>query len=123
MHVTLRYNAISGLCNGAAFAMRERKETPFFYAQIKRVTKVRGQNCPTGRNRMGATQLDAADWLIRRPRPGCTLSIYPHSTLCSIYDSCTGQNGCLQQDFSSFCAAGTNKCLDLCVYRQAFDNR
>ena len=33
------------------------------------------------------------------------------------------QNGCLiQQDCSSFCAAGTNKRLILRVYGQAFDN-
>ena len=75
MHVTLRYNAISGLCNGTAFAIRERKENPFVCAQIKRVSAVRRQNWPTGRNRLDATQLDAADWLIKRPRPECTLTV------------------------------------------------
>ena len=75
MHVTLRYNAISGLCNGAAFAMRERKETLFVYAQIKTRNYSPQQNWPTGRNRLGPTQLDAADWLIRRPKPGCTLTV------------------------------------------------
>ena len=35
MHATLRYNHISGLCNGVAFAKREKNETPFVYAQMK----------------------------------------------------------------------------------------
>ena len=55
MHVALRYNVISGLCDGAAFAMRERNETPFVYAQIK--TRNYSQQAewanwpqPTGRN-------------------------------------------------------------------------
>ena len=118
MHVTLRYNAISGLCNGIAFAMRERKETPFFYAQIKRVTTVRRQNWPTGRNQLGATQLDAADWLIRRPRPRCTLTV-----LCVRYIiHVLGRTDAFSKIFQVFAqqaqTAGT-----LCVYRQAFDNR
>ena len=79
MHMTLRYNAIAGLCNGAAFAIRERKETIFVYAQIKirnaQIKTRSQQNWPTRRNRLGATQLDAAEWLIRRPRPGCILTV------------------------------------------------
>ena len=35
MHVTLRYNVISGLCNSAPFAMREKNETRFIQALIK----------------------------------------------------------------------------------------
>ena len=77
--MTLRCNAISGLCNGAAIAIRERKETLFVYAQIKtRNAQIKTrpqQNWPTGRNRLGANQLDTADWLIRRPRPECTLTV------------------------------------------------
>ena len=72
MHVTLRYNVISGLCNGTAFAMRERNETSFVYAHLsKRVTTIGGRNGPTDRNRQGATQLDAADWLVRLRPVGC----------------------------------------------------
>ena len=49
--------------------------------------------------------------------------MYSHSSLCSIYDSCDEQSGCLiQQNCSRFCAAGTNKRLDLGAYRQAFGN-
>ena len=67
MHVTLRCNAISGLCSGAAFAMRERNETPFVHA-LKQLHK---RNRPTGRNQLGATQLDAADWLVWAALVGC----------------------------------------------------
>ena len=55
MHVTLRCNVISGLCNGAAFAMRKRNEIPFFYAQMKTrnyIPQTEWANWPqpTGRN-------------------------------------------------------------------------
>ena len=68
--MTLLYNFISVLCNDAAFAMRESKETLFVHAQIKNilfvhVTLVCRQNGPTGRNRLGAIHLDAADWLVK----------------------------------------------------------
>ena len=66
MHVTLRCNVISSLCNGAAFAMRKRNEIPFVYAQMKRATTLRRRNGPIGPNRLGAIQVDAADWLVRR---------------------------------------------------------
>ena len=49
----------------AAFAMRERNESPFVYAQIKMRTTFRRRNKPTGRNRLRAIQLNAADWLVR----------------------------------------------------------
>ena len=68
--MTLLYNFISLLCNDAAFAMKESKETLFVHAQMKNtlfvhVTLVCRQNGPTGRNRLGAIQLDAADWLVK----------------------------------------------------------
>ena len=43
---------------GAAFAMRERNETPFFYAQMKtrNYCTVRRRNGPTGHDQLGATR-------------------------------------------------------------------
>ena len=41
---------------GTAFAMRERNETPFFYAQMKTRNYTRRRNGPTGRNQLGATR-------------------------------------------------------------------
>ena len=41
---------------GAAFAIRERNETPFFYAQMKRATTIRRWNGPTGRNQQDAAR-------------------------------------------------------------------
>ena len=63
--MTLLYNFFSVLCNDAAFAMRENKETLFVYAQMKTRNfglQAEWANC---RNRLGAIQLDAADWLVK----------------------------------------------------------
>ena len=61
---------------GAAFAMRERNKTPFFYAQMKT------RNCspqaewanwpqPTGRNQISYGQLEAVNSLVKLPSVGC----------------------------------------------------
>ena len=71
MHVILPYNVISGLCNGAAFAMREKDETPFVYAQMKTRNyspQVEWANWPQP---IGRTQLDTADWLVKLRLVGC----------------------------------------------------
>ena len=59
--MTLLYNFMSVLCNDAAFAMRESKETLFVHAQMKTRNFDSQAEWPTGRNRLGAIQLDAAD--------------------------------------------------------------
>ena len=35
MHVTFQYSVISGLCNGAAFPLKGRNETPFVHARTE----------------------------------------------------------------------------------------
>ena len=61
---------------GAAFAMRERNKTPFFYAQIKTCNyspKAEWASWlqSTGRNQTSERQLEAVDWLIKLPLVGC----------------------------------------------------
>ena len=69
--MTLVYNFISVLCNDAAFAMRESKETLFVHAQMK--TRNFGSQAewanwsqPTGRN-----PANAAAWLVKLWPVGC----------------------------------------------------
>ena len=64
--------------------MKERNETPFSMHKCKRLTTVRRQNGPTGGNRLGATQQDAADWLVRlQPVVLNPLQAFKHNSNCS----------------------------------------
>ena len=49
---------LSLVCATAAFAMRERNETPFFYAQMqtRNYCTVLRRNGPTGCNQLGTTR-------------------------------------------------------------------
>ena len=63
--MTLLYNFFSVLCNDAAFAMRESKETLFVYAQMKTHNFGLQAEWANWSQPIGRKQLDAADWLVK----------------------------------------------------------
>ena len=112
------------------------------------------RNGPTGRNRLGATQQDAADWLVRLRLVVLNPSqAFKHNSNCSghaiLNEPGTDKALAMKargRDIPSqysvfdllfmyftermpsarlfkFLRSWHNKCLDLHVYRQAFDNR